>query len=47
MELAVDQPPAVAFTAFADMWSWAVQNGDGCHPMYHWHGKDLTSFDRG
>ena len=37
----MDKPLAVAFTTVADM-SWAVENGDGRHPMRHWRGKDLT-----
>ena len=43
----MDKTPAVAFTACADMWSWAAYNGDGRRPMHHWRGKDLTFLDRG
>ena len=32
----MDQSPAVAFTAFADVWSRATGNGDRRHPMHHW-----------
>ena len=41
-ELAVDPPPAVAFTAFSDMLPWAVGSGDGRRPLRHWLRKDLA-----
>ena len=34
----MDQPPAVAFIAFADVWPRATGNGDRRRPM---HGKDF------
>ena len=37
----MDQPPAVAFTAFTDVWSRATKNGDRRRPMRHWRGKDF------
>ena len=44
-ELPVDQPPAVAFTAFADVWPRDTGNGDRRRPMRHWRGRNLTFFD--
>ena len=38
----MDQPSAVAFTAFADVWPRATGNGDRRRPMRHWRGKTLT-----
>ena len=40
-ELPVDQPPAVTFTAFADVWPRATGNVDRRRPMRHWRGKDF------
>ena len=37
----MDQPPAVAFTAFADMWPWATGNGDRSHLMRHWRRRNF------
>ena len=38
------QPPAVVFTAFANVWPRATGNGDRCHPMRHWRGRNFDSF---
>ena len=37
--------PAVAFTAFADVWPRAAGNGDRRRPMRHWRGRDLEFLD--
>ena len=36
--------PAVAFTAFADVWSRATRNGDRRRPMRHWRGRNFDFF---
>ena len=41
----MDQPPAAAFTASADVWPRATGNGDRRRPMRHWRGKDFGVFD--
>ena len=38
----MDQPPAVAFTAFADV--WPTRNGDSRRSMRHWRGRNLEIF---
>ena len=40
----MDQPPAIAFTAFADVWPRAAGNGDRHRPMRHWHGRSFQFF---
>ena len=37
----MDQPPAVAFTAFADVWPRATGNGDRRRPMRPWRGSNF------
>ena len=37
----MEQPPSVAFTAFADVWPSATKNGDRRCPMRHSRGKDF------
>ena len=44
-ELPVNQPPAVAFTAFADVWPRATGNGDRRRPMRHWCWRNFDFFD--
>ena len=41
----MDQPPPVAFTAFADVWPRATRNGDRRRPMRHWRGRNFDFFD--
>ena len=41
----MDQPPAVAFTAFADVWPRATGNGDRRRPMRNWCGRNFDFFD--
>ena len=41
MELPVDQPPAVAFTAFADTWPRAIETEIGAALCAIGHGKDF------
>ena len=38
----MDQPPAVAFTAFADVWPRATRSGDRRRPMRHWRGRNFN-----
>ena len=40
----MDQPPAVAFIAFADVWPRATGNGDRRRLMRHWRGKEFDFF---
>ena len=40
----MDQPPTVAFTAFADLWPRATGNGDRHHPIRHWCGRNFDFF---
>ena len=42
----MDQPPAVAFTAFANVWPRATGNGDGRRPMRHWRWRNFDFFDQ-
>ena len=44
-ELPVDQPPAVASTALADVWPRATGNRDKRRPMRRWRGKDFDFFE--
>ena len=37
----MDQPPAVAFTAFADVWPRATRNRDRRRPMCHWRWRNF------
>ena len=37
----MEQPPAVAFTAFADVWPRATRNGNSRRPMRHWRGRNF------
>ena len=39
-------PPAVAFTAFADVRPRATGNGDRRRPMHHWRGRNFDFFDK-
>ena len=41
-ELPVDQPPAVALTAFADAWPWAIETEVGAALCAIGHGKDFV-----
>ena len=38
----MDQPPAVAFTAIADMSPRGMQDRDMHDPITIWHGKDFN-----
>ena len=40
-ELPVDQPPVVAFTAFADVWPWATETEVGAALCAIGAGKDF------
>ena len=37
----MDQPPAVAFTAFADVWPRAAGVGNRRSPLRHWRGGNF------
>ena len=37
----MDQSPAIAFIAFADVWPTATGNGDRYHPIRHWLGRNF------
>ena len=40
----MDQPPAVASIAFADVWPRATRNGDRHRLMRHWRRRSLDFF---
>ena len=40
----MDQPPAVAFNAFEDVWPRATRNGDRHLPMRHWRERSFDFF---
>ena len=44
MKLKVDQPPAVAFTTFADAWPSAIKTDIGAALCVIGAGKDFLSF---
>ena len=41
----MDQSPAVAFTAFADVSPRATRNGDRRRPMRQWRGRNFDFFE--
>ena len=41
----MDQPPAVAFTVFADVWPRPTGNGDRRRPMRQWRGRNFDFLD--